>query len=781
MGLYIGNFEVDGTYNKTQKFAEGYDSQIYLASQAIAMAYQSAPILQNEIFYTSYQKTGYTTGSGMGYGGSSYTYTENVYKPVLEVIGLKALNSSTGALDMTKTGSLIGEGYNAAMKSLRGQASGDNPATPFKEGLLETFAKSDPSNYAADKRFNFMYDKLEQLRAIMMSGAGQPQSVANKMEKLDYELYKKIHPWKYRFEKYIEPIANMVMVALMVISLIVGMVFPPAAMPAWLAMSLFVFEVSSFSFTMASNVGYRIMYQRMYEVPANLKMQTHLAAIQGAQESPLKMMYQSASGLKQYGMSTPLDNWDRIKSAEKANIDERRHMILERLFWLPLDMMWGASILKMGKNLVGISTVKSLKKLGLPALTFNEKVKVIFKTDQWQKYIQEKGLMRGMKEVTKDVVSGLPEANKLLPKYQPYPREMLEKFGLRAGLFNKLETLHYTVAADKVIVGNAKYALTGENLTLYNIFKDIKAHDDKLFKHFIEFQSTHETTKIYTKIQELLSKGVTPAEIIGRPIGRAPKTFLGVLFNGSTESGRMKTLQSTMKEGVDLSEAMAKFREAKPLGKEAITKVFEQYTVPGFEYEQLLKTFEEAGMKKGLKSATTQMTNNYNTWKASKADDVKLTNLMMQLQHEFNEAKHVKSASFVDKCVDVENQLAANPEFFKEKGFNSATDYWLSLLDHSDLMMLEEIAKKAPKGSMTRDLKAVFTDYQTVMETIKPMQWKKASETYSASTEILPLSTHANDYSEIIIKDANIYPVDGFGTKKTESMKLLESQIEEGL
>ena len=94
---------------------------------------------------------------------------------------------------------------------------------------------------------------------------------------------------------------------------------------------------------------------------------------------------------------------------------------------------------------------------------------------------------------------------------------------------------------------------------------------------------------------------------------------------------------------------------------------------------------------------------------------------------------------------------------------------------------VEEIASKAPKGSMTRDLKGVFSDYKTVMETIKPMTWKKAADSYSSSTELMPLSNYANDYSEIIVKDANIYPADGFGVQETESMKLLEEQIDEAL
>lgn len=766
-------------YNKLgYKFvSKGEDRQRFLAEQNIGLLKMSAPLVQNVIFYQQI-KHSHINGKS-----ETITYTyEDVYKPAIFVMAMKAYNEVTDTIDQKMVGSYIGEAMTASRKALKGQAHGDSPATPFNEGLFETFAQADPTDPKNNKRFQFMYDQLEELRGIIM-GANGNSAQAQKFQKFDQSLFASIHPYKYFYEKYVAPVINIVIAVIMVISIVVGFIFPPAGIPGWLAASLLVFEVSAFSYIMADNIGYRIVYQRMIEIPATLKMQGHLAAISSVGESPLQLMYKKGAEdqANTYKINSSLDSWDRITASEKANIEERKSLIYERLMWLPLDLMWGASIVKQFRTFTGLSGMKALKKFNMPVLSFRQKTQMVFKTNNWEQVFKEKGLIRGVGAVTKDIVTGIPQMGKLLPKYQPYPKELLDKFGLRIGLNSKVVEIYesgkFTKEFSK-IVSDAKYPLEGENLVFNQLFSEIKKFDAKQFSQFIEFQKTNEITILMEKIQASLDKGITPLELSeASAFAHTPKTVWGILFNGLFEKGRIKKLQSLLKPGIEPAEALNKYREAKALNNvTALNKVFDEVAVTGYNQELLIQVFDQAGLKTSMANSIKTIKNNYSVWKSLKTPEVVLTNDMLKLREALKNAKHIRSSALVDKVNSVEALLEKNPEFYKELNFSSVNDYWWSILDHSDLMMIEEISAAAKRGSVVRQFSLVFVDYKTIMETIRPLEWKVASD----SRALRPLeqeATFKTDYEDIIVDEENIYPVGGFGDKKNPTIKLLEGKI----
>lgn len=778
-----------------QNLGYGAGKQLFLAEQNLGLLKMMAPLLQNKILHKklkhSHVTGGTVTGSGASSMGSSgkvtYTY-EYIYKPAIVVMGLKAYDDNKDTIDKTAVSKYIGEAITSSRKALKGEAHAGTPSTPFDEGLYDTFAQANPRDSENNKRFQFMYDHLEELRAILMNGNGN-LSKQEKLGKLDRELFAKIHPYKYFYESYIAPVINVVVAVIMVISLVVGFVFPPAGIPGWLAASLLVFEVSAFTYIMADNIGYRIVYQRMFEIPATLKMQGHLAAIDSIGESPLSLMYKKGAEdeTKAYKINSALDSWDRISAAEKANIEERKSMLYERMMWLPLDLMWGAGIVKQFKSFTGQTGLKAMKKMGLPVLTFRQKVQMVFKTNNWEQVFKEKGLLRGVGSVGKDIVQGVPHMSKLLPKYQPYATELLEKHGLRIGLHNKFRELYESRKYAKefsAVVSDVKYSLEGENIVLHQLFKEIKNFDSKQFTQFIEYQSSNKITILMEKIKASLEKGVTPLELEAMAaLSHIPKTVWGKVFNGVFSKNRVNKLKSVLKPGVQPAEALKKYREAKALNDvDAINKVFEEVLVAGHGYkdELLMQVFDQAGLKTSLSNTIKTVQENFASWKALKAPEVELTNNMLKLKEELKNAKHIRSKALADKAKSVEELLEKNPEFYKDLNFSTVNDYWWSILDHSDLMLIHELSAAAKSGSSVKEFSLVFVDYRIVMETIRPLEWKLANE----SRELRPVNqepTFKTDYEDTIINEENFFPADGFGEKKSSSVKLLEEKISEQL
>lgn len=762
--------------------SQGLIRQRFLAEQNLGMLKMSAPMVQNVIFYQQLKHTHYSGKAET----VSYTY-ENVYKPAIFVMAMKAFNETTDVIDAKVVNKYIADAMVASRQALKGQAHGDSPATPFKEGLFETFVQADPADPANNKRFQFMYDQLEELRGIIMSAKGNVTQ-QTKFQKFDQALFATIHPYKYIYEKYIAPVMNIMIAVIMVISLVIGFIFPPAAIPGWLAASLLVFEISAFTYMMADSIGYRIVYQRMIEIPATLKMQGHLAAIESNGESPLHLMYKKGADdeATSYKINASLDSWDRISAAEKANIEERKSLIYERLMWLPLDMMWGASILKQFRTFTGLSGVKAMKSLHMPVLSFRQKVQMVFKTNNWEQVFKEKGLIRGVGTVGKDVVAGIPQMGKLLPKYQPFPKELLEKHGLRAGLQGKMIELYesgkYAKEFNAIVFPATASLLEKENIVLHQLFAEIKGFDTKQFKLFLEFQSTNKLTTLTEKIQASLDKGITPLELeAANALSHTPKTLWGIFFNGIFEKSRIKKLKSLLRPGIEPAEALSRYREALAANNvNTLNKVFDEIAIPGYSQESLIQVFNQAGLKTSLPNTIQTIKNNIATWKSLKVPEVELTNNMLKLKEELKNAKHIRSKTLADKATSVEALLEKNPEFYKELNFGSVNEYWWSILDHSDLMMIQEISAAAKKGSSVRQFSLVFVDFKTVMETIRPLDWKAAVDSRALRPfEFEP--SFKSDYEDTIIDDSNFFPVDGFGDKKTSSIKLLDSKISDQL
>lgn len=771
-------------YNKQSwgVMSSGMHRQRFLAEQNIGLLKMSAPLVQNVIFYTQKKNT-HVSGKT---ATVSYTY-ENIYKPAIFVMAMKAYNEVTDVIDQKLVSTYIGDSMIASRKALRGEAHGDSPATPFKEGLFETFVQADPTDAKNSKRFHFMYDQLEELRGIIMSGNGNATQ-STKFQKYDQALFATIHPYKYFYEKYVAPVINIVIAVIMVISIVVGFIFPPAAIPGWLAASLLVFEISAFTYIMADTVGYRIVYQRMYEIPATLKMQGHLAAISSVGESPLHLMYKKGAEdeAKLYKINSSLDSWDRISAAEKANIEERKSLIHERLMWLPLDLMWGGSIIKQFRTFTGLSGVKAMKKFNMPVLTFRQKIQMVFKTNNWQQVFKEKGLIRGVGVVSKDIVTGIPQMGKLLPKYQPYAKELLQKHGLRIGLHNKFieiyESGKFAKEFDAIGATMAKYPLEGENLVLHQLFKEIKAFDQKQFTQFLERKPTHEINVLMEKINASLEKGITPLEMeAANALAHTPKTVWGVFFNGVFDKSRVNKLKSVLRPGIEPAEALQKFREAKATNNAAsVTNVFDEVAITGYNEELMMQVFEQAGLKTSWSNTVKTIKNNISIWKTLKQPEVILTNDMLKLRNELKNAKHIRAKALTDKANSVEALLEKNPEFYKDMNFASVNDYWWSILDHSDLMLIQELSKAAKKGSVAREFSLVFVDYNKIMESIRPLDWKAASDS-RALRKYGEEPTFKTDFEDTIIDDANIFPTDGFGDKKSQTIKLLETKIDDQL
>lgn len=766
-----------------RQMSVGIIRQRFLAEQNIALLKMSAPLVQNVIFYQTLKHSHIQARSET----TTYTY-EDVYKPAIFVMAMKAYNEVTDAVDQKIVGQYIGEAMTASRQALKGQAHADSPATPFKEGLFETFAQADTTDPKNNTRFQFMYDQLEELRGIIMHANGN-HNQSSKFQKFDQYLFATIHPYKYMYEKYIAPVINIVIAIIMVVSIIVGFIFPPAAIPGWLAASLLVFEVSAFTYMMADNIGYRIIYQRMYEIPATLKMQGHLAAISSVGESPLQLMYKKGAEdeAKIYKINSSLDSWDRISAAEKANIEERKSLIYERLMWLPLDLMWGASIVKQFRTFTGLSGIKAAKQMGIPVLTFRQKVQMVFKTNNWETVFKEKGLIRGVGTVSKDIVTGIPQMGKLLPKYQPHAKILLEKqTALRIGLHNKFVEIYesgkFVKEFDAIGVSTAKYALEGENLVLHQLFKEVKAFDTKTFSQFIERGSTSEINKLLEKIQASLDKGITPLEMeVANAFAHTPKTLWGVFFSGVFEKSRINKLKSVLKPGIEPAEALTKFREAQATNNAAaVTKVFDEVTIPGQSEELLMQVFGQAGLKTSLTNTVKTIKNNISVWKTLKQPEVVLTNDMLKLRNELKNAKHIRAQALSEKAKSVEELLEKNPEFYKEMNYSSVNEYWWAILDHSDLMLIEEISRSAIKGSVVRQFSLVFVDHRALVESIRPLEWKVAND----SRAIRPVGeepTFKADFEDTVVDDANFYPTDGFGDKKSQTILLLESKIDNQL
>ncbi len=345
----------------------------------------------------------------------------------------KAIKYATNDFRRTKINwstvtKIIESTYSKAKKVLKGNTSvllKEVPANtranvyehhnPFKEGLLETIGKTDLPNFEKDKRFKFLFLLLENLRHVMINSIYNGERIT-KMTELDKKIFKKVAPGKYHWQKWIKKTLDaLAMLIIFVVMLLPIFIFPPSgvgmmgwfvrAVPKGLKFWFNVMNLLAFVQFIGVGIGVEMLAQRLYQVPKLLEhKKVLLPAIAHTEKNPVALrniqqdfVYSDDKQEEIYSNSTPLDTWERIKSAKDENMKAFKEEVHERQWWFVLDAAWTFGVVKEVAH--GIKILKQAKAIAaagkLKHLSLSERAAAVFPKAKFKEYIATHGHLVG--------------------------------------------------------------------------------------------------------------------------------------------------------------------------------------------------------------------------------------------------------------------------------------------------------------------------------------------------------------------------------------------------
>lgn len=430
------------------------EDQKILALNAITKIYTKTPILRNEITSTEdFKVTTYkaaSAGSSYWAGTSGKYVTEEFSEEKSRASYLKiahlAYDSESGLLDEEKAKELILSTYIQAKDSVKNK--------------LAQFCKGNYFNYKNDEDFKKAFRASKFIRQQFMSPMGTTPFVARKIKDLDHALTEETRTGYEKAADLLEPVLIVVgVLAIIAVGIVASIGTVGAATPAAIAttagyLSLFITAEFWVSFGLVTAFGYARINTQFYDVPAQLKFQTSIAH-------------------SQIGFDKMAD-YDDIKAADEENTTTK--------YWtiglMPLDLFYGATVIKQIRANMGYSAVSAYNKLsGIKLRKYSAPSKTMLDGTRGEQLRQKYGLINGTWRSTK---AKLTYARSLLPKYQTIPEGLLKsKMLLRVGIARQFAKLGRG-DNPSVIIGEVR-AYTKKLKSRVENYKVYKSKMDKIF------------------------------------------------------------------------------------------------------------------------------------------------------------------------------------------------------------------------------------------------------------------------------------------------------------
>lgn len=416
------------------RFARDEQAQALLANNLVSQAYQTAPILRNELVwqkkvvkYCAYQP---------GHMARCDQYKE-VSLPLLEKIASEAYDRSTNIIDSSEAKGFISTAIDNAIKN-----------TPNK---LSKFCDVNYLNYVNDSNFKDAFKASKFLRASLRSGVGQSEAVLEKLNRFDANIKKEIRGrWEAWNEDFFEPSLHVLgyaaLVALGVVAIMAsGGLATPGVMGGVYAVASTFLAIEFFvSFPLVVGSLYARINTNFIEVPAQLKFQQSLAT-------------------SQVDFSKVVD-WDMLAADKKENKSQKAWTI----GLMPLDFLYGAMLGRHVQVQFGsVGRAAYTRLTGAKLRGWSAPPRNMMSNPRFSELRKKIGLRGAVKAKYGHQVNRIKS---FLPKYQAVPENMIRSTALRMGIVR---------TANRLQIGNKPWA----------ILKDVTQHSDKLKGRLKEFRS----------------------------------------------------------------------------------------------------------------------------------------------------------------------------------------------------------------------------------------------------------------------------------------------------
>lgn len=392
--------------NQNSYFITDVEAQMVLVQNYLSQAYQVAPILRNEI------KTTKTTKE-LVYNAKfdkniEQDITRTFITPLLLKISSDAYSVKTGSFNEPVARNLVSKAF----------ANAENEAT----NKLEKFCNANYFNYKNDKNFKDVFNASSFLRATLKDETGVSASQHKKISNFDAQISKEIRTKAEKLnEDFFEPalmvLGTVAIIAVGVVALIGsgGAAAPGMLGLAYASLSTFISIEFFASFPLVVGSLYSRVNTHFIEMPAQLKFQRSLA-------------------ISQIDSAKVVD-WDMLKASEKENKSSK----LWTVGLMPLDFIYGGSLIRHVQKSSGLLAVKAYKRqTGMQLRKFSAPPKAMVIKRNFQDLKKKYGFFKAVSEKSKDIVSNI---KMIQPKYTALPKEMIEGVPLRMGISKVAEEI----------------------------------------------------------------------------------------------------------------------------------------------------------------------------------------------------------------------------------------------------------------------------------------------------------------------------------------------------
>lgn len=512
--LNIQPYHRVGSRDTESYFADTEKGQEYFATLIASSAHNQAPILRAD--YTWSTTHTYTTAGNYGndFQGRTGTKTRSHSMPLGKKIALESFNPKNNTFKDSRAKQLISIMFDRAISNTGSK--------------LETFCKANYLNYKNSPSFKKVYEASKFTRMAIRSGAGLDDAFVAKMEKFDEEVRKDIRSaWTAFNEDYLEPalhvlgIAALIAIGIIMIIGSAGTAAPGVIGIAYSVATVFLSVEFIVSFPLVVGSLYARINTNFYETPAQLKFQTSIA-------------------MSQIGDSKIVD-WDMLDQDKADNKSSKGWTIA----LMPLDFLYGASIVRAGARGTGIVGRAAFKRLtGIKLKGFSAPVKSMRTHVSYLKLGKKIGYFKALKPKFQSIKNNIMMYT---PKFQAVPENLIKSTSVRMGIIKASQRAGIAAKpwalADEIRTYAAKLKERLEYFTKYSI-REGKIVESVKLKGRLKFSELKEHGLQYSKAS-FVPKGLREALFTSLK-KKSVKPFKEFFSNFGEAWGKIKFTQGEM-------------------------------------------------------------------------------------------------------------------------------------------------------------------------------------------------------------------------------------------
>lgn len=378
--------------------AQSDHAQLNLAGHYLASAYQAAPLLRSDVYWTETNKV----------KGTRRRHHARTAKsaPLAQRIVDVAYNAKTGAFDDSKALALINQVIDSTIKNASKK--------------LSEFCNANYINYKNDVGFKQIFKASSFLRSNLKSPVGVSAENYSNIEKFDKEITKELRSYMEALnEDYLEPV---LMWSGVVAMIALGVVFCIGTGGAGIPAMIVGF---------ASLIGTADMIISAPIIAASLyaRINTHFI------EMPAQMKFNQSLAHSQLGESSIID-WDMHRTAKK----EMKTQQLWQVGFMALDVFFVGSLGQHVRRASGVIAKNSYKKAtGTVLRSWSAPSSSLYRKISFKKFRSKNNFFKSVQGKVTNVIDSV---RLYQPKFQSIPVSQLKTTALRQGLIKEAAKLN---------------------------------------------------------------------------------------------------------------------------------------------------------------------------------------------------------------------------------------------------------------------------------------------------------------------------------------------------